>query len=230
MVEKKLKEEVEEIKVEKLKELNEATIKKQVGDYDATSLAFPIRDIQVVSGLDKFKKLQYVNLSFNNISELNGIKNCTEIEVLDISYNKLTNVECLHSLPKLCKLYLQHNLISKTQDLYTLKFNNNMKELTIRGNPVTFTKNYKFHLLQLLTQVQILDGKKITDKDKQDVTEKYTVLDDELIIEYSRIQQTQTTSLIKEIKTNEWKTNVETLNLSHLRIKKITSLEGLVNL
>ena len=66
-----------------------------------------------------------------------------------------------------------------------------------------------------------------------------------MIIESSKLQaQVNNPSLLKDVtcifflnsfqnnssKAHEWKTQIEVLNLSHLKIKKINSLNGIINL
>jgi len=73
----------------------------------------------------------------------------------------LCEVEGLHTLNKLTTIYLHNNQIPKIDDIYALKFNANLRELSIRGNLLSFIKGFKTQLFQLLPNLTVLDGQKI---------------------------------------------------------------------
>ena len=112
--------------------------------------------------LDAFKNLKQLNVSFNKLTSLVGVEKCLLLESLDAAHNQITAIEGLQNLTKLSKFMIQNNVIAKITDLSTIKFNTGLLEFAVRGNPFTFTKNYKFALLQLLPQLMILDNQKIT--------------------------------------------------------------------
>jgi len=142
-----------------------------------------------------------------------------------------SEIEGLHTLSKLTALYLHNNQISKIDDIYSLKFNPSLKDLSLRGNLFSFTKGYKVQLFQLLPNITILDGKKVSEKDKTETIEQSAALTDDLIIESSKMQaQVNNPSFLKDVASHEWKAQIEVLNLSHLKIKKINSLNGMANL
>ena len=146
-----------------------------------------------------------MNLSFNNLTKLSGLEKCSELQIVDASYNQLTFVEGLHTLNKLTTVYLHNNKISKIDDIYAFKFNANLTEFSIRGNPFSFNKNYKSQVLLLLAGVTILDGQEVSTKDRQNTIEQSALLSDELILEASKLQaQPHNISLLKNIGCKEY--------------------------
>jgi len=170
---------------------------------EITEVIYPFRGIKEIEGFEKLRKLQYINLSFNNLSKLTGLDKCSELQVLDASYNQLTLIEGLHTLNKLTTVYLHNNKIVKIDDVYAFKFNANLKEFSIRGNPFSFNKSYKSQVLQLLPGVTVLDGQEVSTKDKQNTIEQSALLSDELILEASKLQaQPHNVNLLKNVGCN----------------------------
>jgi len=106
-------------------------------------------------------KLQHLNISFNKLTKLSGLEKCLELRTIDASYNHLTYIEGLHVLNNLKTIYLHNNDITKQNDIYPLKFNADLKEISIRGNPFAFVRGYKGQLLQLLPGLTTLDGRPV---------------------------------------------------------------------
>ncbi len=129
---------------------------------EVEEVIFPGRGIATLEGFENLKKLRHINISFNNVAKLDALEKCLELQSIDASYNKITYIEGLHVLNNLSKLLIHNNKISKLNDIYTLKFNAGLKELSIRGNPLTFSKSHKGELLQLLSGLTVLDGQPIT--------------------------------------------------------------------
>ena len=148
-----------ETEIEALTEKIIATEGKNPEDIE--EIILPGRGIARIEDFDRLTKLQYLNVSFNKLTKLSGLEKCVELKTIDASYNRLTYIEGLHVLNNLKAILLHNNAITKLNDVYTLKFNATLKELSIRGNPFTFIRGYKGQLLQLLPGISTLDGKTV---------------------------------------------------------------------
>ncbi len=77
-------------------------------------------DLNLLSGVE-FKNLQELNLSHNEISDIEPIKNFKNIKILDLSYNKINNIDKLKIISeynnKIEKLYLNNNNIKNVDAL-----------------------------------------------------------------------------------------------------------------
>ena len=67
---------------------------------------------------------------------------CPNLEHLDLSYNAIKNIKDLGNCKKLTNLYLHFNLLTELDDLCDLEQCYDLKELKIRGNPVSEEKEY----------------------------------------------------------------------------------------
>ena len=110
------------------------------------SLECPNKNITDVTGIDKFTNLTAVNLSKNNISEID-LTNNTELKHLYISDNKLTEID-LTKNTELTILDIRNNKLTGID----LSENTNLGTLYIVGN-------------QLLKNIDIVVGEEFSHKD-----------------------------------------------------------------
>ena len=91
-----------------------------------------------VSYLFKLKKINFLNISNNQIQDISGIENLKELEVAHLNNNKIIKVPKLSDLNNLKELYLSNNLIEEpdflddclqlvTVDLHSNKISNLIK-------------------------------------------------------------------------------------------------------
>ena len=86
-----------------------------IGDYlpDLRILILADNKLTDIKFISKLKKLHYLELFMNNITDLTPLKDLDGLVDLNISYNyKLKNIEPILNLPKLERLWLVHNSIS----------------------------------------------------------------------------------------------------------------------
>ena len=86
---------------------------------------------------------------------------------IDLSFNKLTSVEeQLTEYTDLGVVYLHVNCIEKISQLRMLRNLPNLRKLTLHGNPVEETKNYRYHVIEMLPTLKELDFTPITKLDR----------------------------------------------------------------
>lgn len=106
---------------------------------DLSHNSIPILTFDITFGT---KKLKYLNLSGNGITEIRKfvIGNISALEVLDLSNNKLTNLndpDAPFALPEnITKLYLNDNRIFKI-NYKTIAMLPNLNEIDLRDNQLT---------------------------------------------------------------------------------------------
>ncbi|KAL3842586.1 hypothetical protein ACJMK2_020580, partial [Sinanodonta woodiana] len=61
--------------------------------------------------------LQYLNVSWNQLTTLHGLDNCTNLRLLDANHNKISRIGGLESLRRLHTLLLSHNQLINTKGL-----------------------------------------------------------------------------------------------------------------
>jgi Leucine-rich repeat (LRR) protein len=95
-------------------------------------------ELNLLSGVD-FKNIEEINLSHNNISDIEPLKNFKNLKKVDLSFNKINNINELKSISKynnkIEKLYLNNNMI---KDVKILKENifPNIIEINIDNNNI----------------------------------------------------------------------------------------------
>ena len=103
---------------------------------DEKHLAFPASGISDLNGLDRLNRLEELDLSRNEISNLYAFEVCAcrnSLKTLDLSDNRISDVTSLCALSALEELNLSDNLIEITVGLERLT---SLKRLDLSGNPV----------------------------------------------------------------------------------------------
>ena len=103
--------------------------------------------------ISKFKNTDQLNvyeidLSKNNITDLNGIWNLPKVQILNLNFNNISNVEELISIKSIISLHLAHNAIEEVNTLSKLT---NMKELHIEFNKINNIDDLLWVWLYILT-------------------------------------------------------------------------------
>lgn len=73
--------------------------------------------------LQKFKNLEYLYLSNNEIVDINIIKSFKKLKILSLSSNKIEDIGAINHLKKIEELYLDNNKINIIPELYLPKLN-----------------------------------------------------------------------------------------------------------
>ncbi|EAR96271.2 LRR and guanylate kinase domain protein (macronuclear) [Tetrahymena thermophila SB210] len=132
----------------KLKELSrnvmtEEIIKSSLGTLGKTAqgshyafLSFNAsnKDLYSIGGIEDFKHLQYIDVSFNNLITLKPLSQLKYITYLNISHNNLTKLLDFKEIPyNLEEVISSHNQINEIKDLSEHKF---LKKLDLSNNQI----------------------------------------------------------------------------------------------
>jgi protein TilB len=103
-----------------------------------------IGTIYLIENLHKLKSLKYLQLALNNIRTIENLEHCESLEKLDLTVNFIEDLTCLENL----------------------KDNSLLRQLYLVGNPCTEDEDYRSFVIEMLPQLQILDGKPIEMSEK----------------------------------------------------------------
>jgi Leucine-rich repeat (LRR) protein len=81
-----------------------------------------------------------------------------KLEILDISYNAVEHLENIDKLAHLECLYLNANRIGEYQELQLLKANAKLSTISLFGNDVSKEPGYRMKLVELLPEIDDIDG------------------------------------------------------------------------
>nr|XP_012222283.1 PREDICTED: protein phosphatase 1 regulatory subunit 42-like [Linepithema humile] len=129
-------------------------------------------NITIVEGLENIKKLQELHIESQKIPL--GESLCFEprsaftlsmcLKFLDISDNKMASLKDLSRFHELDTLVAKNNLIDDVNDLTaTISTLTSLKDLSLQGNPVTWSYRYRETLIANSVSLANLDGKIVTD-------------------------------------------------------------------
>ena len=106
-------------------------------------------ELNLLSGVD-FKNIEEINLSHNNISDIEPLKNFKNLKKVDLSFNKINNINELKSISKynnkIEKLYLNNNMI---KDIKILKENifTNIIEINLDNKNIIQKNNNEIKMM-----------------------------------------------------------------------------------
>jgi len=154
-----------------------------------TRLDLSKNQIQNIEPINSLRNIQWLNLSKNQIQNIDVLKTLTNIQELGLSNNKIQNIDILKTLTNIHRLSLSNN---KIQNIYVLKTLTKIEDLLLSNNQIE-----NIDVLKTLTNIQILD---------------------------------LSNNKIKFINTLETLTNIQTLNLSNNQIQYIDALKKLTKI
>jgi len=155
------------------------------------SLELAGNQISNLNGIQFFKKLKILILRENSLSKIDSINNMEYLTFLDVSFNKLRNCDrsSIGVLPSLQVFLCDNNYLKningfdKFYSIQSLSFENNkipdynsleklstlenLKDLAIGNNPVTKSINYRNSIIRMFPNLLKLDGKTITNEEKE---------------------------------------------------------------
>ena len=155
------------------------------------SLELAGNQIMNLNGIQFFRKLKILILRENSLAKIDCINNMEYLTFLDVSFNKLRNCDrgSIGTLPALQVFlcdnnYLKNiNVFDKFYSIQILSFENNkipdynsfeklaylenLKDLSILKNPVTKSINYRTSIIRMFPNLLKLDGKPITNEEKE---------------------------------------------------------------
>lgn len=105
----------------------------------------------------------------NFIGSLKVMVEITQIQWLDLSFNQLQTIEpVIGRLRGLVKLHLHANKISDITDVMRLQELENLRDLTLHGNPIEDRgrQKYRNYIISCLPKLNSLDFTSLTSRDK----------------------------------------------------------------
>ena len=132
-------------------------------------------DLTWLNKLDILSNLKFLDLSFNNISNLTPLMNCkfNYLENFNLCHNKISNIDSFkeNSFPALKYLNLTENEINSGIDNFCLAFRNTSKDLILEIN---HQHNYSEIYFKYNTDLEIEFNYKIDNKNYNDLLKKIT--------------------------------------------------------
>lgn len=111
--------------------VSEDTVVTQEQLDTITTMVYVAFGVEDLTGMEYLHNLKLVDLSQNNISNLENLANLTELEVVSLNENQITDITPLMNLPKLNNLELGVNQISTLPSFENLT---NLKILNLSSN------------------------------------------------------------------------------------------------
>ena len=140
-----------------------------------------IEKIDVIG--DVCRKLKILYLQNNIISKIENLHHCKDMEYLNLALNNIERIEGLKTMEFLNKLDLTVNFIdcdTFEESIGNLRYNRALKELYLMGNPATDWDGHRPFVINVLPQLEELDGKCITKTERIKAAQKMPQLLKEL--------------------------------------------------
>ena len=152
-------------------------IEKLDGLYNLRRLILSHNIIEKISGLEKLTKLEYLDLSHNQVTLVgDNLEHLALLEQLDLSFNKIAGLsknfgKNLHSLKI---LRLDNNDFKAFKSFQALENLTNLGSLKLENNPFCATTEYWESLVVYkVPTLSELDGKELTSSDHKEAHERF---------------------------------------------------------
>ena len=118
--------------------------------------------VSLMLGYNKIRELAGLNTVLEGIME-----NARNLQWIDISHNYLVNLDYdFADFPHLKTLYLHCNYIADLAQLEKLKHLEELKTITVHGNPLTNVANFRVLAISILPDLKKLDSVLISKKER----------------------------------------------------------------
>mmetsp|Transcript_33907 Transcript_33907/g.96059 ORF Transcript_33907/g.96059 Transcript_33907/m.96059 type:complete len:520 (-) Transcript_33907:151-1710(-) len=158
--------------------LNNNRITKLTGLADMPELNTLVISHNRVKKLGKMltgcSALSKLSLAHNELTDFrSALKDCTRIFELKAAHNSLTGLPSSFSLCyRLRVLDLASNSIASTAAIVVLQELKFLRHLTLKGNPICSMEGYRDTIIEMLPNLESLDGKKIDGRTRTELKEK----------------------------------------------------------
>eukprot|EP00698_Gefionella_okellyi_P001652 TRINITY_DN11551_c0_g1_i1.p1 TRINITY_DN11551_c0_g1~~TRINITY_DN11551_c0_g1_i1.p1 ORF type:complete len:978 (+),score=242.72 TRINITY_DN11551_c0_g1_i1:145-3078(+) len=122
------------------------------------SLDLSFNNVSEMDGLTPLTQLRILDLSHNAIKRMDGMKTTTKLHTLNLSFNRIKTVRGVDTLPHLKSVNLANNGIVATEALQALSALRKLVTLDLRNNPVTTVSNYRQVVFRIVPSIRELDG------------------------------------------------------------------------
>ncbi|XP_030231369.1 dynein regulatory complex subunit 3 isoform X2 [Gadus morhua] len=118
-------------------------------------------------------RLEYKNLSFNNIEKIEGLETLTKLEDLTFYNNKISCIENMDTLNNLTFFAIGNNCLGQLDNVIYLRRFKNLHTLNLAGNPLAQEANYKLFIAAYLSDLAYLDYRLLNGETKKQAFAKY---------------------------------------------------------
>uniref|UniRef100_A0A7S2RN10 Dynein axonemal assembly factor 11-like CS domain-containing protein n=1 Tax=Mucochytrium quahogii TaxID=96639 RepID=A0A7S2RN10_9STRA len=164
--------------IRKKSEHNEGTM------ADLEEIALHQLEIEKIEAIGTLcRRLRILYLQNNIISKIENLQHLKELEYLNLALNNITKIEGLKSCEFLHKLDLTVNFISfrsLEESAENLKYNKNLRELYVVGNPFSDWEGHKDYLVAMIPWLNKIDGTEITKSDRIRAAQRFEELSAEV--------------------------------------------------
>lgn len=124
-------------------------------------------DIEKIEHIQNWcRDLKILLLQSNLISKIENLHKLKKLEYLNLSLNNIEIIENLEQLESLTKLDLTLNFIGNLKSVENLRDNYNLRELILTGNYCVNYNGYRNFVIVTLPQIHSLDGVEVKRSDR----------------------------------------------------------------
>ena len=117
--------------------------------------------LESAAGVANLTQLIELNLSYNLLTSCAPFEKLTQLQVLLLGGNRISSLVGLEGLAVLELLDVRFNYIEKQSELRLLALNATLRTLTLQGNPLAKSQNYRASVATILPTLLTLDGQKM---------------------------------------------------------------------
>ncbi|WP_461568075.1 leucine-rich repeat domain-containing protein [Thermincola ferriacetica] len=173
---------------------------------ELTELTATCADIESLEGIEFLENLTYLNLSYNNISDITPLQSLSKLENLKLKFNPIESIQPLSGLTSLQRLDLAYTGVSDISPLLSLL---SLEALDLKGNGISDIRSL-VNVLKFLWYLD-LSNNSISNRIISNQFNFMELGDDQL-------------ELFQEA------TNLRYLNLSNNNLQDVSNLQSAVNL
>ena len=147
--------------------------------HDLTSLTRLFLDnnfIEKITGLDFLVNLVWLDLSFNKIRKIEGMHALKNLQVLALYQNEIRSIENLDHLKNLNVLRVGNNRLHSKEDILYLRRLPSLRTLSIKGNPICRSEDWKSFAVALLPSLTYLEIHPVSQNEREEAASKYQVI------------------------------------------------------
>ena len=113
--------------------------------------------IDRIINLESLTKLRWLDLSFNRIERIEGLSSLTDLRDLSLFNNKISVIQGLEGCSRLQCLSIGNNNIKSLEEIIKLRQLKELRMLTLAGNPVADSGEYRYTALAYLRDLMYFD-------------------------------------------------------------------------
>ncbi|XP_012348043.1 protein tilB homolog isoform X1 [Apis florea] len=145
-------------------------------------IALHQENIVKIELIDKTCRHMKILLLQNNlISKIENLSKLKRLEYLNLALNNIEVIENLEGLESLKKLDLTVNFIGDLRGIKSLRYNEQLEQLFLMGNPCADYQDYREYVIATLIQLKELDGTQIERSERIKALQHYAEIEGEII-------------------------------------------------